>query len=208
MRSSGLKITEFFLSPVSHTFHGRDIFAPVAARLSGGLALSRLGPLLNRRQLTRIDAPEPVVGKEGQIAGRIVAIDHFGNLITNIRAEDLSRFWRLEAAPPLLFIMGGRHRILGLSDSYEGTAAPQPLAIIGSRGVVEIAVNRRSAQEILKARIGDPIQVAPAASPAATDADQDDGNREGKQAGGDPPRPAQTDPEESALDPFDGGRLG
>src|SRR5262245_32283700 len=83
-----LENRRYFLEPVSRTFHGRDIFAPVAAHLSRGVALERLGRELH--DLVRLPWPEPVKQRE-EIRGEIVYIDRFGNAITNIRGERIPK---------------------------------------------------------------------------------------------------------------------
>ena len=79
---------ELFLSErVSNTFHGRDIFSPVAARIAAGLDVSEVGPEVT--DPVRLDLPEPTELSGGGLGGAIVHIDRFGNLISNIREQDL-----------------------------------------------------------------------------------------------------------------------
>ena len=77
----------YFLPSPSNTFHGRDIFAPAAAYLSLGVKPLQLGIKIN--QLEKLDIPKPVRKKTGQVEGQIIYIDHFGNLITNIKEEHM-----------------------------------------------------------------------------------------------------------------------
>jgi len=74
----------YFLKPVSRTFHGRDIFAPVAGYLSKGVAIDRLGVEIKKDHALRLDLPIPYLSQTGALVGEIIRIDRFGNLITNI----------------------------------------------------------------------------------------------------------------------------
>lgn len=132
--------TEYFRQPVSTTFHGRDIFAPVAAALSSGVDLSSLG--------SRI--PDPVrlpTTHEFQV----IHVDRFGNLITNITRDEFREGMRLSV----------NGRVISAFRSFFGEnagAEGEPFAIWGSAGFLEIAVNGRSAADILGARRGDPVE--------------------------------------------------
>ena len=149
---------EFFLSRPSRTFHGRDIFAPVAARLAAGLELARLGPSMAREAVVCLPATSVRVSADGELIGEVVSIDRFGNLVTSIGQDRLASFLEDRQADAACFVVG-RYRIDGLSASYDSVNKDQPLAIIGSRGVVEIAVNRASAQDRMEAVIGDAVRV-------------------------------------------------
>ncbi|SPE50039.1 conserved hypothetical protein [Verrucomicrobia bacterium] len=140
-----------FLQPVSSTFHGRDVFAPVAARLCCGLAIQKLGPV--HRDLVRLSWPEPSVGK-AELRGTIVYVDRFGNLITNLR-EDLLR----NLAASSMRIRAGRASAISMATHYAAVPKGRPAALIGSSGLLEIAVNGDSAARKLKLTVGDPIQV-------------------------------------------------
>ena len=136
---------EFWLKPVSSTFHGRDIFAPVAAHLSLGIPLEEFGELAS--DLVTLSLPRPEV-KEDSIVGQVIHIDHFGNLITNIEESLLEGELSLE-------IQG--HRIEKLSPCYE--VGGDLLALVGSTGNLEIALKNGSAAERLRARIGTPVRI-------------------------------------------------
>jgi S-adenosylmethionine hydrolase len=132
--------TRYFLDPVSRTFHGRDIFAPVSAHLSMGVSIEKLGPPDAYKNLKCLSIPEPYFSDNGELVGSIVSIDHFGNLITNIHLDNLEKF---DAAVPgkKLCINAGRENISGLSSYYSSAAQGHPIAIIGSRGYLEISIN-------------------------------------------------------------------
>lgn len=151
--------SNFFLSPVSRTFHGRDIIAPVGAHLSKGVELSKLGPEMNPQEAIRLDNLQARLLKNGDLIGRIIAIDHFGNLISNIETTQLAPYD--QAGPRTrLKIKIGSHVIHGLSETYADVRSEATLALIGSRGYLEIAVNCGSAEQKLKARRGDVVRVA------------------------------------------------
>ena len=141
----------FHRAPVSPTFHGRDIFAPVAAHLSLGLAPEELGPPV--AEIVALPPFRAGFQADGSLAGRVLHVDHFGNLITDVRAEQLP-------PPPLQVEMCGR-RIEGLSPTYADR--PGLLAVIGSSGFLEIAFSQGSAARELAADIGQPVLVRPLA---------------------------------------------
>jgi S-adenosylmethionine hydrolase len=75
---------KYFLKPVSDTFHGRDILAPVAAHLSKGLDMLRLGQEVHLKEINRTEIPSSFVSAGEELVGTVISIDHFGNLVTNI----------------------------------------------------------------------------------------------------------------------------
>jgi S-adenosylmethionine hydrolase len=151
MKGAGaFAITEprFWRSPVSPTFHGRDIFAPVAARLSLGEPPASFGePVADLTVLPLFYARrEP----DGALAGNVIHIDGFGNLITSVTGDDLAG---MEAVS---IEVGGRE-IRGLSRTYsEGEGL---LALIGSSGRLEISLRDGDAAAALGARAGDGVRV-------------------------------------------------
>lgn len=148
---------EYFLNPVSSTFHGRDILAPVAARLAKGLAATAVGESLPREALAILDhAGARLVADRGTITGEILAADRFGNLLTNISAEQIGALVPADVTPVIRLKAAAIH---GMVDAYCRVPAGEPLAIIGSRGFLEIAVNQGSAAGFTGARPGDPVVV-------------------------------------------------
>ena len=141
----------YWLSPVSRTFHGRDVFAPVAAHLSMGVPLQELGQPVT--DLVWLPLPPPVQ-QGSSIQGEVIYADHFGNLITNIPGLEL------ENKSGVVVEIKGR-RIDGLSltfqagDQGEGTL----LALEGSFGYLEIAVRNGSAASVLSAGPGEEVWV-------------------------------------------------
>ena len=136
----------YWLHPVSSTFHGRDVFAPVAAHLSLGVSPGDVGRPLHRVLCFNVPEPE---SRGGVLIGRVVHVDHFGNLITNIAGKGLP-------GGELQIEVKGQ-RIKGLSPSY--AQGGHLLAIIGSHGYLEVSVQEGSAAATLGADIGDQVSV-------------------------------------------------
>jgi S-adenosyl-L-methionine hydrolase (adenosine-forming) len=142
----------FFRTEVSSTFHGRDIFAPVAAALAEGAEVVDLGPPVD--SIERFQVPEPRRHND-HVDGQVLYVDPFGNLVTNVPAPMVADAVGLE-----LHITGAMIR--GLSRAYSDVPAGTLLAYIGSAGLLEIAVNRQSAAVRLAAGVGTPFSVTPA----------------------------------------------
>ncbi len=146
---------EYFADKISNTFHGRDVFAPVCARLSSGINPCDLGTCVNPRELVKIHIPAPVISvKEKKAEGEIAEIDRFGNLITNIRIDLIKKFCHKNS---LIEISAGKNIIKGISPSYASVPSGAFLAIFGSRGYLEISVNSASAAEFSGMKKGDKI---------------------------------------------------
>ena len=142
----------YFHFPISPTFHGRDIFAPVAAHLSLGVDLSRFGPSIT--DPVYLHWPEPSFGPEA-IRGEIIYVDQFGNLISNVRAAELSN-WR---GGHEITLKAGPLTIQGLARTYTGVAAGKFLALVGSHGFLEIACAMGNAARQLNAGVGWPLEI-------------------------------------------------
>lgn len=148
-----LTTRQFFHHPVSNTFHGRDVFAPVAAWLSRGVEPERFGsPVTNRVTLRLPEVRQ--AGREG-LAGTVLRVDKFGNLITNLRAEKYRE--RLQAGRFILSIRG--HQVHQLCRSYREAKGPEPFAIWGSLGLLEISCNQASAASCLEAGVHDEFEL-------------------------------------------------
>jgi len=144
---------EFFLPEVSPTFHGRDLFAPVAAHLSFGIAPESFGRVI--KSWNEISFPEPVLRQE-KLIGEVVHIDTFGNLVCNIDYKNLLKF--LKSRPFVIKI--GKRTMRGLKKGYWEGRKDEPMALIGSGGFVEISVRERNAQKLFKVKRGDKITVS------------------------------------------------
>jgi S-adenosylmethionine hydrolase len=140
---------QLFLRPVSNTFHGRDIFAPVAASLSKGLPLGKVGVPV--RAFVKLSWPEPQRARNS-IQGEIVYIDHFGNAITNIgNALPAS----LPGVSPEIIVKG--KRLCALQPFYQAVPPGKPVAVPGSSGFLELAVNGGSIAKKFKLRVGERV---------------------------------------------------
>jgi S-adenosylmethionine hydrolase len=144
---------KFFLSEISSTFHGRDIFAPVAAYLALGVKPESFGPSI--KSWHEISFPDPAM-KQGNLVGEIVHVDAFGNLVSNIDRKSLLQFSK---GRPLVIKIGKR-TIRGLTKGYWEGRKDEPMAFIGSGGFLEISVREGSAKKLLKAVRGDTIQIS------------------------------------------------
>ncbi len=142
----------YWRSECSSTFHGRDIFAPVAAHLSRGLPLHDLGSSL--QELITYHWALPIADEEG-IQGWVVHIDHYGNLITNI-SEDMVRKM---AGTHAVKVYAGSTIIKKLSETFADVAEGEASAVIGSSGMLEIIVNKGNASRFLSVEKGAPVTV-------------------------------------------------
>jgi len=140
-----------FRRTVSSTFHGRDVFAPLAAALAGGAALETLGPAID--DFERFDLPLPE--REGPIiCGEVLYVDPFGNLVTNVAGAMLAG-----VDPSAVEVLACGAVIRGLCRAYCDVPPGILLAYIGSAGLLEIAVNQQSAAVRLGADIGTRVTV-------------------------------------------------
>jgi len=150
LEAAAITDPRFWRHPVSPTFHGRDIFAPVAAGLSLDISLYEFGEKINSLHVLPI--PKPSLDSEGNLVGRVLHIDRFGTLITNIKSNDLP-------GKGVVVEVAG-YCIQGISDYYaqkEGV-----MAIMGSSGYLEVSLSNGNACDFLSAAVGDAIKVAPA----------------------------------------------
>ncbi len=142
----------YVLPRVSNTFHGRDIFAPVAAHLSRGVPIGTLGDPVS--QLVQLPLPKPQV-TENTIVGQVIWIDSFGNLVTNISHRILGA---LDGRNDIV-VRAGSAEIHRLNRSYAESAVGEALAIIGSSNRLEISINQGDAAQILGLKRGDTITI-------------------------------------------------
>jgi S-adenosylmethionine hydrolase len=152
-----VKNTRYFLKSISQTFHGRDIFAPVGAHMSKGVNITDLGDLIEENQVVRLSIKEPIQSK-GELTGQIITIDRFGNLISNINSKYFKDFCNNGTNRSVEIIIGEK-KIIGLSYSYENDKDQGPIAIVGSRGMLEIGINKGNAQKYFMAKKGDIIKL-------------------------------------------------
>ncbi|HYK39596.1 MAG TPA: SAM-dependent chlorinase/fluorinase [Candidatus Eremiobacteraceae bacterium] len=144
-------VEHYYLSPVSKTFHGRDIFAPVAAWLTKGWQTPSMGDEIT--DYKKFAMPKPKAA-DGGLKGVVLRVDAFGNLITNFRAENLPE----GAAENGHFqIQVGAQVVKKLVDTFARGAAGEPIAYIGSSGYIEIGINKGSAARTLSLGRGTPV---------------------------------------------------
>jgi S-adenosylmethionine hydrolase len=143
----------YFRQPVSKTFHGRDIFAPVAAWLSKSWQSSAFGEPIT--DFARFTLPKPKVAGN-TVTGIVLRVDHFGNLITNLTAEDVPA---LLAADGKFTIRAGNGHVSKVVPTFAQGPAGEAVGIIGSSGYLEISVNKGSAARTLAAGRGAEVTV-------------------------------------------------
>jgi hypothetical protein len=148
--------SRYFLNSVSRTFHGRDIFAPVGSHISKGVPIEKLGPHLHMQDLIRLSIPKPFISNKDELIGTIISIDRFGNCISNIDESFLNTFIK-NSVEKRLEIKIGKTVIKSLFHSYSDAGTGRPLAILGSFGYLEIALNCENAARRLNIEKGDTI---------------------------------------------------
>jgi S-adenosylmethionine hydrolase len=146
----------YFLQPVSQTFHGRDIFAPVAAWLAKGIAPDDFGPEIT--DYTRLPLHGVERADNNRLCATVLKVDKFGNLITNLREEDLPGLFL--ASPPAIQLRIAGEVITRVCHSYAEGATEGLFAIFGSSGYLEIAARQESAAKKLSVREGEPVSVS------------------------------------------------
>lgn len=152
-RAHRLSVPRFRRANISQTFHGRDILAPAAAHWSLGIDLAEFGPCLQPGEIVDIPLRKSRQA-ENAVHGEVVSIDHFGNLTTNISVNELPA-----ADNNSLEILIGSKKLPGLHSTYASVPPGEPLALIGSSGKLEIAVNGGSAASVLSSAIGAAVTV-------------------------------------------------
>lgn len=141
----------YFQQPVSKTFHGRDVFAPVAGWLSKNWQPASMGEVIE--DFKRFAMPRPKEA-EGALKGIVMKVDSFGNLITNFKVEDLAGE-SIEKGEIQLQV--GPHSVTRVVGMFASGNAGEPVAYIGSSGYLEIAVNKGNASKTLGIGRGTPV---------------------------------------------------
>lgn len=144
-----------FRSPVSTTFHGRDIMAPIAARLAGGMDISVVGPAVSLETCALLTPPASI-RIDNQLYGQIISKDHFGNLRTNISKNEIENL----SGEGKFILQIGDKAITGLNSTYAEQEPGTLIALIDSQGFLEIAVVKGNAGVITKMGIGDPFMLS------------------------------------------------
>ncbi len=140
----------YFRKPLSRTFHGRDVFAPVAAHLASGVLPSKFGPLIEDHLRLTFDKPAHT-GKRTW-TGSVLKIDRFGNLITNLHIDD---FPQVTTRPFELNV--GLQTVARLALTFTDCEPNELFVVVGSSGYLEVAINQGSAQKLLGCGAGSPV---------------------------------------------------
>jgi S-adenosylmethionine hydrolase len=145
----------YFRKPLSSTFHGRDVFAPIAAWIARDIPLHQLGPVCEKP--VRLKIPSLTRVRDTLIQAAVLAVDQFGNLVTNVRPEDIpiladqpSRPWRM---------LAGHREITAFHRTFGEAGADEVFLVPGSSGYLEIAVRNGSAASVLNLSPGAPVGV-------------------------------------------------
>lgn len=147
--------SHYFLDSVSNTFHGRDIFAPLAAWVSRGLETDKFGGVIT--DYARFASPRPTWASDALLKGIAIKVDKFGNVITNIAPTDVPQLFGENPAPFRIRING--HEITRLCQSFAAGEPSELIAITGSSGFLEICMNRGSAAGVLNVNRGAEVEV-------------------------------------------------
>ena len=141
----------YYLQPVSKTFHGRDIFAPVAAWLTKGWQSASMGEQINDYKRFALPRPKEV---DGVVKGVVMRADAFGNLITNFREADLPGSARSGGT---IQLQAGNQAVTKFVETFAQGSNTEPIAYVGSSGYLEIAVNKGNASRTLGLGRGTPV---------------------------------------------------
>lgn len=150
----------WMLPEVGATFHGRDILAPVSAHLAAGEPFCKVGPRIDPASCILLAHHRASLSEDGSITGRVVHVDRFGNLVTNISRKELDRL-RERTGAKALRVRIGESEILGILQTYAEAPIGTGMALIGSRERLEIAVNCGNASRVLQASAGAIVTVRP-----------------------------------------------
>jgi S-adenosylmethionine hydrolase len=146
-----------FRHEVSPTFHARDIFGPVAARLAAGMPLEEVGPRVS--DPVTLDLPRPRRLAGGDWQAEVIHVDRFGSLVSSVARADLDAILAAVDGDPTALVVQVEDAVLPLVNTYAEVAEGEPCALRGSAGRLEVAVNRGSAARLIGAGVGAPVRV-------------------------------------------------
>ncbi len=141
---------QYFQPEVSPTFHGRDIFSPVAAHITNGIKLDKLGPQTTPLFHAEHFIEVPLKPNE-EYVGKIIHVDHFGNIVTNLHIKS-------KVVNKMNLILG-KNAIKEFSKTYSDDKSKKPFLIIGSTGLLEIAIKNNSASKLLKPTLNQSVRL-------------------------------------------------
>ncbi len=146
---------EYHVHPVSHTFHGRDVFSPATANLAAGTTLARLGRSLSPASLVRLEAPGDLGGPGGTLEGTIISIDRFGNARLSIAYEDSG----LEYGDWLRIDAGDGHMSVRYVETFGASKAGELVLVPDSHWRLSLCVNRGNAAQALALKRGGRVRL-------------------------------------------------
>ena len=147
----------YMLDPVSHTFHGRDIFSPAAAHIVSGVALSELGPSLDPSGLRRLEVPEPAVG-ESRIRATVLYVDRFGNVQLNLSRPDVESAGIVPGRKVELDL-GGDRCYATAARTFADARAGDVILYEDAYENIAVAITHGDAAELLSAAAGDALTI-------------------------------------------------
>jgi len=146
LSARALNNSSIFLEKISMTFHGRDIMAPAAAEIASGFKEEKIGPIFTNYR--RFPYPHPF-RTGNRVTGEVIAIDHFGNVITNITREYITI--------NSLFTVAGK-TIRGLSATYASVPEKSPLCVIGAFDYLEFSIRNGNFSKESQVKVGDVVE--------------------------------------------------
>jgi S-adenosylmethionine hydrolase len=157
--SEAVEIVErtYMLEPVSHTFHGRDIFSPAAAHIASGVGLAELGPALDPADLRRLEVPEPTVG-ETRIRATVLYIDRFGNVQLNVTAEHLGRIG-VEPGNRVEVEVGFERYFVIAARTFADARTGDIVLYEDAYANIALAINQGNAAQMFSVQVGDELRL-------------------------------------------------
>ncbi len=155
-----LKNKKYFLESVSYTFHGRDVFAPVAAYISKGVSIKNLGPTVS--SIKELSFEEPKFDVDGYLVCKVMYIDSFGNVITNLEEYKFHKLildYNLTKTSSLCVFVSQKFYEVRMVKYYCEVGEGSPLALFNSFGLLELSINKGDASEYFSLREGDVFKI-------------------------------------------------
>ncbi|MCX7735282.1 MAG: SAM-dependent chlorinase/fluorinase [Candidatus Kapabacteria bacterium] len=149
-----LENTEYHLKSISSTFHGRDIFAPVAAHIANGKKLEEVGKKIPTSDVVIIPNPQCFLDVQGVWHGEVIEIDIFGNIITSLSFDTIIKEAKSSPQTPIWVFESGNLKIKGLSNTFSDVKIGEPLIYIGSSGFIEVGIREGNAAKSYNIDIG------------------------------------------------------
>jgi hypothetical protein len=150
-----IEAEHYYRTPVSSTFHARDVFAPVVAYLAKGVEPAKFGEEIT--DFVRFNAPKPKPIDAQTLRGVVLRVDRFGNIVTNFTPQDVPALFQAE--PPAFKIVVGKREITTMHANYAEGKPNEVFGILGSMGYLELSANRGAAAQIIGASKGSEVNV-------------------------------------------------